>query len=235
MVFSFMNRSSIQQDVALLQREIWKQKEMLWPDRQLMPLQMLEPDAAAYLLDVEYLMLPNLGSSRFMRSGQGPGIAGLIDRQANKIAISMAYPEQVQRFTGAHEVGHFILHEGQIMLRDRPLDGSANAGHRSDIEREADYFAACFLMPPNLLMAHFEAQFGCKSAFKFTETTSFHLNHNDPDSLQYASQGSLDREFALARCENFGGRRMNSLAKQFRVSDSAMALRIKELGLVVWP
>jgi len=100
-----MNGSSIQQDVALLHREIWKQKEMLWPDRQLMPLQMLEPDAAAYLLDVEYLMLPNLGSSRFMRSGQGPGIAGLIDRQANKIAISMAYPEQVQRFTSAHEVG----------------------------------------------------------------------------------------------------------------------------------
>jgi Zn-dependent peptidase ImmA (M78 family) len=230
-----MSRSNIQQEVALLHREIWKQKEVLWPNRQLMPLQMLEPDAAAYLLDVEYLTLPNLGSTKFMRSGQGPGIAGLIDRQANKIAISMAYPEQVQRFTGAHEVGHFMLHEGQIMLRDRPLDGSANAGHRSDIEREADYFAACILMPPNLLTAHFEAQFGRKGAFKFTETTSFHLCHNDPDSLQYASQGSLGREFALARCESFGGRRMNSLAKQFRVSDSAMALRIKELGLVVWP
>jgi len=68
-VVFFMNRSNIQQEVALLHREIWKQKEMLWPNRQLMPLQMLEPDAAAYLLDVEYLTLPNLGSTEFVRSG----------------------------------------------------------------------------------------------------------------------------------------------------------------------
>lgn len=230
-----MNRTRIQEEVKRLHREIWKQKEVLWPDRHMMPLEMLEPDAAAYLLGVDFIKLPDLGSPKFVRTGQGPAIAGLIDRQANKIAISTAYPDQVQRFTGAHEVGHFMLHDDQIMFRDRPLDGSSNAGPRPQVEQEADHFAALFLMPERLLIERFEAQFNCTGPFKFTETASFHLSNNDPNSLQFAESNSLDREFALARCERFGEKRMMSLAKQFRVSDSAMARRIKELGLVVWP
>ncbi|CAH0164689.1 hypothetical protein SRABI123_01041 [Pseudomonas sp. Bi123] len=227
-----MNRASIQDEVRQLHREIWKQKEILWPSGQPTSLGMLEPDAAAYLFDYDYLKFPDLGSSKFAR---GPSIAGLIDRQAKKIAISTAYPEHVQRFTGAHEIGHLTLHDGLVMHRDRPLDGSSISGTKPQVEQEADYFAACFLMPPNLLKAQFEFQFGCVGPFRFTDITAYHLSKDDHEELLFASQGSLDREFALARCENYGNRRLVSLAKQFRVSDSAMAWRIKELGLVSWP
>lgn len=53
-----------------------------------------------------------------------------------------------KRFTIAHEIGHFVLHRGQSFV------DSFTAGetfYRSDdnntLEREANYFAACLLMP----------------------------------------------------------------------------------------
>lgn len=55
------------------------------------------------------------------------------------------------------------------------------------------------------------------------------------DRLLYASQDSGEREFALAWCSQFNNRNMVSMAKQFGVSDSAMAFRIRELELVRWP
>ncbi len=230
-----MSHASIRDEVKALHEEIWHHQHLLWPDRHLTPQEMLEPDAAAYLLGIEYLLLPNLGSSRFIRPGEGSKIAGLIDRQSNKIAVSMEFSQQVQRFTGAHEIGHFLLHQGHVMHRDRPLDGSGMGTSRPKVELEADYFAATFLMPEKLLRSSFEDQFGCKGALKFDDRLSFHLNQNDPESLLFASSSTLDREYALARCERTVTGRRVSLADQFRVSASAMAIRLKELEFVRWP
>ena len=42
---------------------------------------------AALAYGFEYRELPNLGDPKFIQGGSGPKIAGLIDRQANRIAI----------------------------------------------------------------------------------------------------------------------------------------------------
>lgn len=230
-----MDRDYIQQAAHWVHEGLWAHKETLWPNRQPPPLGMLDPAVAASLLGLTYLELPTLGSTRFAPQGQRFQAAGLFDRRSGKIAISTEFPLQERRFTAAHEIGHFLLHEQEVMHRDRPLGGYHSLSSKPLIEREADYFAACFLMPSRLLVAQFEQQFGCKGQFQFTDVSCYHLNSNDPDSLLYASQNSLDREIALARCTRFNGKAINSLAQQFGVSDSAMALRIKELDLVRWP
>ncbi|WP_271106228.1 ImmA/IrrE family metallo-endopeptidase [Pseudomonas tohonis] len=196
---------------------------------------MLQPDVAAYILDLEYVELPTLGSPAFGLNGQRFRPAGLLDRQARRVAVSTEFPLAVQRFTGAHEIGHWMLHDDMVMHRDRPVDGSQIREARALVECEADQFAATFLMPPNLLSDLFRAQFQVRDQFIFDDQTSFHLNPLDPHALLLAEEGSLDREIALARCRSFGGRRLVPLAQQFNVSDSAMAIRIKELGLVRWP
>lgn len=230
-----MSRDRIQSEARLLHQEIWKYKERLWPDRQPTALQMLLPNVAAHILGVEYQLLDNLGLPHFNRHGGKYKAAGFMNRPEKKIGVSLEFPEHVRRFTGAHEIGHFLLHEEEIMHRDKPLDGSQRGMSRPPKEKEADYFAACFLMPPRLLADLFAAQFQMKGPFPFNDTTCFHLNPLDPYALLEAEEDSLDREISLARCGHFNNRHLIPLSIQFGVSDLAMAIRLKELGFVRWP
>jgi Zn-dependent peptidase ImmA (M78 family) len=54
-------------------------------------------------------------------------VAGLIDRQQGVIAVSRAYSSETMRFTGAHELGHYLLHEDEVMHRDLPVDGGCHS------------------------------------------------------------------------------------------------------------
>jgi predicted secreted protein len=56
----------------------------------------------------------------------------------------------VQRYTAAHEIGHWILHQNQLRLdsRDDILGAPTD-----ELERQAQLFAAYFLMPPPLMQA----------------------------------------------------------------------------------
>lgn len=230
-----MDYARIQRAARDLHRELWKSQHLLDQSRQLSPIELLHPDYAAYVLDLDYQEVPSLGEPRFGAKGKQFRAAGLINFAEGRILVSTEFAEPVMRFTAGHEVGHWVLHKGSVetMHRDLPIDGSVVP--KAPIEREANYFSACFLMPAQLLQEYFNAQFGVKGQFIFNEASSFQLSPGDPDSLHYASRESLDRELALARCTRFNGRYMNSLAQQFGVSDSAMARRIKELQLIRWP
>lgn len=230
-----MNHQSIRSKVRALHKDIWRQQNNLWPHQQRSAIQMLEPSAAARILGLSYEEFPDLGSSNFRFRGKRMKVAGLVDRQVSKIAVSTEFPVKIMRFTAAHEIGHWILHPHEVMHRDRPIDGSNLAPGSLDItEREANYFAACFLMPENLLKSVFNRLFG-PEPFVFDDAAAFHLGQGDPDSLLRSDEKSLDREFALARCTTLGGPHFHSLSEQFRVSNSAMARRLKELKLIRWP
>lgn len=230
-----MDKLHINNQATGLLQQIWKEKEKLWPNEQKTALKVIDPAAAANILGIEYLELPNLGDQRFALKGMQYRVAGLLDRQANKIAISTENSTEICRFTAAHEIGHFLMHPGEVMHRDLPLDGSKRFNHRDEIEKEADYFAACFLVPEKLLRYQFEKQFCGNSPFVFDDATAFHLNPENPDRLLRADQRDLEREFALARCTSYNGQHLHSLSSLFKVSNSVMAIRIKELGLVRWP
>jgi hypothetical protein len=126
---------------------------------------------------------------------------------------------------------HVSLH------RDIPIRGLEREV-RDPIEREADHFAACFLMPAKLLKKVFAEMFLVRDRpLAFDEKTIFHLGANDYESLLYPEADSYDREVALASARSFAGRRFEkSLADMFQVSVATMAIRIRELRLVrAWP
>ena len=226
-----MDKLEIESTARDLQRRIWEQRTAIWPDQVPSPLGMLDPEIAAHVLDIRYEHWEGLTplakqDKRFL-------IAGLLDRQARKIAVSDQFPDETVRFTGAHEIGHWILHPGQVMHRDRPIKGLASeTSSREPQEREADYFAACFLMPRKLVKAALESTFLIKAPFIFDDAAAFWLCPHDPDSLLRPDIGSLDCALSLAAAQSYGGRHFNSLAKQFRVSVSTMAIRLKELELI---
>ncbi|AUG07945.1 ImmA/IrrE family metallo-endopeptidase [Pseudomonas sp. S09G 359] len=230
-----MNEAYIEKAATDLLMQIYRDRRYLWPDQDTQPMMMRSPQIAALVCGYDYHVYPTLGDTKFNRHNTGTRIAGLIDRQANKIAVATEFGDKVQLFTGAHEIGHLVLHEDTVMHRDRAFDGGPLQAPRPLAERQADRFAACFLMPQKLLRERFEFMFCCKGQLRFSDVIAFHLDPNHPDRLLYASKDSDERELALARCTQFNNRNLVSLAQQFGVSDSAMAIRIKELDLVRWP
>lgn len=226
-----MNKLKIESAARDVHKLIWNKRSQIWPKRLPNPLDMLEPEIAAEALGIQYefhpeLILLNHQSSKYE-------VAGWLDRQAGKIAIADQFPEETIRFTGAHEIGHWVLHPDETMHRDRPIKGlNGENWPRSYKEKEADYFAACFLMPKRLVHEAYESNFLTRAPFVFDDTSAFWLSPSDPESLLRADCGSLDRALALSSAQSYGGRFFNSLAKQFRVSVTTMAIRLAELQLI---
>jgi Zn-dependent peptidase ImmA (M78 family)/predicted secreted protein len=76
------------------------------------------------------------------------------------VLITTKRPLPVQRFTGAHELGHLYMHhkpslDDENILRRSPFSTS---GRQSRQEREADAFASMFLTPAWLLALNLEHQ-----------------------------------------------------------------------------
>ncbi len=73
------------------------------------------------------------------------------------IFVDADEPPYRQRFTAAHELGHFVLHKDQVGERneDNYLLRSENMSNRQEVE--ANKFAAELLMPMDLIEAEMEA------------------------------------------------------------------------------
>jgi Zn-dependent peptidase ImmA (M78 family) len=135
----------------------------------------------------------------------GDDVSGVLLRDGDKAKIG--YAERTgrkrQRFTIAHELGHYVLdHQRQGVFVDTPeryftLFRDSNSSTGEDFqEREANAFAAALLMPLNLVR----------------EGTSF------------ISQSNITRD------ENFD--LVTELATRFNVSNLAMSYRLTNLDSV---
>jgi hypothetical protein len=225
-----VNKTRIEKTAQELLRNMWKDREKLWPLGVPPAIDMLETTIFVRLLGLSFHDNTALGNW-----GTRYEIAGLIDRQARKIAVSGRFPYLTRRFTAAHEIGHWLLHEDETMHRDLPVDGlSRPNSRRAPKEVEADFFAACLLMPRNLVRAEFQKRFG-EHPFTFDDHAAFNLSPSNPRSLLYSDPDSLDRAVALASAECYAGSRFCSLAQQFRVSVTSMAIRLMELELIRFP
>jgi hypothetical protein len=158
-------------------------------------------------------------------------VAGLLDRDRSQVRYSPRFPRELQRFTLAHEVGHIILHAGTGLHRDRALDPNRSNPPLSPQEREADMFAAAFLMPTKHVSAEFNRRFST-ARFMLDETTAFGLGDGKPrNSAGRTSQvGGLAAR--LARATHFHGFHFRSMAEHFGVSPATMTIRLRELELV---
>jgi Zn-dependent peptidase ImmA (M78 family) len=92
-----------------------------------------------------------------LRSGDMGDVSGILVRQGNSAVIgtNSTQSPQRQRFTIAHELGHFLLHEGITNHVDRSYRvnyRSAESSQATNVEEiEANFFAASILMPKHML------------------------------------------------------------------------------------
>jgi Zn-dependent peptidase ImmA (M78 family) len=78
-----------------------------------------------------------------------PDVAGAIEKRAGQpaaIYLSAGDHPNRKRFTCAHEIGHFVRHEGEDFEYVDYRDGTASMGVDEE-ERFANAFAAALLMP----------------------------------------------------------------------------------------
>jgi hypothetical protein len=171
--------------------------------------------------------------------GSGPQveIAGYLDQQAGKIVIAQKFRLEWRRFTTAHEIGHVVLHLDLVVHRDRPLMGGEQANRNRPLkEREADCFAAELLMPTKLVRNAFQECFGRPLdgsrpddalAFHFSAASGMRI-----DARKLAAMEPTNRALLVARAGTFAANSFVPLHKRFKVSPTAMAIQLVDLGLV---
>jgi len=209
---------------------VYEQRKHFWPNGYSDAVVMLDPALGIHVMGFKFERHPEL---RLVRRRDDPAeVAGIIDRQAIKIAIAEKFGLQVGRFTAAHELGHLCLHPGMVMHRDPPICDLSERASRGPLplaEREANYFAANFLVTEKLLRREFSKRFG-RDLLEFDDTTAFKLCMQDPDSVLEQSGEGRARIVATAR--SFGPPPFVPLNEHFGVSPSVMTYRLLELGIV---
>jgi hypothetical protein len=219
------SHEQIELEARKLLRDIEKSANRLWPNTPPARVYMCDPEAACRLLDLAYVPDSHLGTFG------GTATAGMLDRVNRAVLLSSKQKYEAMRFTAAHEIGHWLLHTEENLFRDRSLSAPGGAG-RPRVEQQADLFAGCFLAPPKLVQAAFQARFPVRQPITNTGVICFNLASWSPHSLEALPQGSLEFARAVAAAESFGGNRFKSLAQLFSVSPTAMGIRLQQLGLV---
>lgn len=223
-----MDKKAIEWEARRLQYEIWNQRDVRYKLGVPGIPTLFDPRNVADHCGLYFEARDKLDTD-YPGGGEA---AGLWRRDRSTILVSARYSFEVQRFTAAHEIGHFILHPqvgDRTLHREFPLNGASS--NRPPLEQEADYFSACLLMPHKAVINEFDARFTSKHPLVLTETVAYHLKI-DIGTLFSQPRGSLLFAEAVARAQQFDRLRFQPLAQFFGVSARAMAIRLEELGLV---
>lgn len=214
---SLLTNDRIEIAARQLTHSIYKARHSLFPsgipDD---PVDLLDPRVAFHLLGYEFLELDTMGEIE-----AGIDVAGIIDQDNKQVCISKRFKPTIRNFTAAHELGHVLLHRQSGLHRDKPID-SDGGGPRDMIERQADFFAGCFLMPKKLLVERFNQRFA--DALGSRESLAFLLNRNDDPKVEKLLSSKRGLARALASLSSINGHAVMSLAEQFKVSVEAMAI-----------
>lgn len=137
------------------------------------------------------------------RAALGDDVSGLLVVQDGRgvIGVNSSQATTRQRFTIAHEIGHFVLHRGRMpVFIDKQFlkpyfavyrDSTSSTGE-DRMERDANSFAAALLMPKTLVLQAINDVHG-------------HLDDLEDDEA------------------------VNELAKRFQVSRQSMSFRLAKL------
>lgn len=219
----------IERLVRDLHIEIYQNREALWegnPPKD--EVQLLEPGVGLELLGYTAESVDFLGTFSF--EGSTVEVAGLIESPNRHVTISRRFSKTSQLFTAAHELAHAALHPDVATLhRDRSLGGTDV--QRDWREREADWYATCFLMPAKVVRERFIQTFGT-DRFRLTDDSAFALSTTSFNNLLSKMRHQRDLAYSLATANRFSGREIPPLNAMFGVSPTAMAIRLEQLGLV---
>ena len=219
-------RGDIALEVEKLKKQLWNRRDEVCPDWHL-PSDLLKPQIAARLLGYKY----KEETINDWPPESRTGVAGFVDPLREIIVISPKFGPEVALFTGAHEIGHILLHKPVKQLRERPIWGP-RIGVRNVMELEADTFAALFLMPEKLVREAFKSIFYLEPPIRLEENLAIKLCPDNPGELLDGERGfSLALRRAAAWSTPFS--RRLSLSQRFGVSVQAMAIRLNELKFLI--
>lgn len=211
---------------------LWSNKKKIWKkesDGLTDYIHILRPqDVLLYLLNYKVIQKDTLGL--YVDENGEFKVAGLIDKSNKRVEIARDFTEDTMRFTAAHELGHALLHGGTILHRDRPISHSTKL-IRNATERQADKFAALFLMPGKMVRQVFEQIFETP-VFKISEDTVFKLGAGSMYEFRKKCGDLRGLSRFLVSARRYGEKGLTPLAVIFGVSDEMMAIRLEELGLV---
>ena len=186
--------------------------------------------------------------------GQGPDILGAIFFDEKRVVVDESldpeeYPnkEGRYRFTLAHEGGgHWRLHRS-LYARDSAqaaqLAGSSvpsvicrSSQAKERVEWQADFYAACLLMPRNLVFQAWKLEFGDLEPRELIEISGGpedndrEIEEIDPEDKQFLREVlPSPRDPAEMLSEEVA----RPLAEQFVVSPIAMRIQLEKLGLLI--
>ena len=229
-----IRKRQIENEAIRLRTEIWEERSKYWPGRHPHPFDVLEPQIAANHLGYEMHFVPDLALP-LGDANAATQTAGVLDKNGKRVVVADRFGREVRTFTAAHELGHIALEhddKDHLLNRDMPIAGLEQQT-TDPIEREANFFAGCYLIPPKFLTKVMKDMFG-DAPFRFDHAAASWLNKNDPGALLYAPAGSLVRYRSIAAARSYAGRHFGgrSLASLFKVSTTTMAIRLRELDLV---
>lgn len=214
----------IEKIAKCLRKTIWDRREKLGFQPNAAPISFTDPMLAFKAIGYHFDTVSSLGE----KSAGNSEMAGFIDATNNEARVSARFPPRVQLFTAAHELGHAILHDarGLGLHREVHNDGAIKAS-RPPIEKQADQFAAAFLMPEKLFRQQFELRF---------HTNRFKLDTNNTHGLANEGHKKLGRardlSRALATAVRFHSNSFPSLAEFFKLSTESVAIRIEYFELI---
>jgi formiminotetrahydrofolate cyclodeaminase len=224
------SREDLFQIAKNIHSELWLNREQIWSDTdQLIPVQIIDPATTFNLHGYDYEESVTLG--RDIIEGESVEIAGYVDNEKKVAKVSQKFAPDVRRFTSAHELGHAILHKQKTLFRDRALDGGTTGSKRSQVELEADTFAAFFLMPEVQVRDLFTQIFG-REQFHVDQSSAFALGFRGVGAMKSKLPTARHLSAHLATTDLYSGVPTRSLCGIFGVSPTAMAIRIEELTLI---
>ncbi len=227
-----MDKKTIHRKATTLRKQVLEYVRSRFPDAK-NARQYLHPKYAFEMMGFTYEERPDLdmemrvvgGSAGIKRSV----IAGRLDRLGKTVTTSESSPPDERLFTAAHELGHLLLHGYAIEHRDRPINLLTKRPKR---EREADEFAAAYLMPRKWIAKDLKNRFG-SIPLRVDENLAWWLDKTDHERLlRPGKDADLERARAVSICTNIGEGHFRSIKDEYGVTATAMALRLVELDLI---
>lgn len=191
-------------------------------------IELFSPEILAEYLELSYIVVDKIPSN-----DANFETAGVLDRTNKTIYVSNEFSVEQRRLTGMHEIIHWMLHKhvGRDFLhRDRPITHSPQQNKVEYHEWEATNVACQYLMTEKMVKDKFSQIFNLPVGMpiQFNEDVAFYLNMD----IETISKMNIQQRAMLLAATPLYGRSMNPLHRQFKVSPTAMAIRLQELELL---
>jgi hypothetical protein len=217
----------------------WHRRVEFWRGRvqELDEFLLFAPDKIATgILGLKVIQVDGISAPSIL-AGEKPSveIVGEMNRHSKVIRYVPKYGFVQGRFTLAHEIAHYVLHPGMVLHREMPLIHERHQSQLSQEELEANLFGAELLMPGRCVREQFMARFaGIVDGRRRDESLFYWMSQQAPklDKNQFFAVDAMYRARYVAKAQYVYGRSIISLCDFFRVSATAMAIQLINLGLV---